>query len=80
MLARALQRKPLETIGVLSYSLYIWQELFLVPHWRVLAPFMFASLFVTAYASYHLIERPCIALAKQPLGQSSQAEISCARS
>lgn len=64
LLARVLQRRPLETVGVLSYSLYIWQELFLVPHWRALTPFMFALLFLTAYASYHLIERPCIALAK----------------
>jgi len=65
-LSRILEARPLKFLGVISYSLYLWQELFLVPHWgKALAPFMFALLFVTAYLSYELIERPCIAFGRR---------------
>ncbi len=66
-LSRVLETRPLLWIGSLSYSLYLWQQLFLqsaVPQ-RTLGPVpgMFGNLalaFLAASFSYYLIERPLI--------------------
>lgn len=62
---RILELRPLVFVGVLSYSLYLWQELLLDPHnhfgalgWSsrtILA-------ILTVLASYYLIERPFLGL------------------
>jgi peptidoglycan/LPS O-acetylase OafA/YrhL len=55
-------------VGRLSYSLYLWQQLFLVPGalYPVAvvqrAPFNIAAVFGMAYLSYEYIERPMIRL------------------
>jgi peptidoglycan/LPS O-acetylase OafA/YrhL len=77
-LGRILEWRPLAWIGRLSYSLYIWQQLFLAPSpaglWQR-APWNLAAAFACAAASYYLIERPAIAfgrsLAQGPLGPRS---------
>src|SRR5262249_7480517 len=54
-------------IGVLSYSLYLWQQVFLVQdrwkyqpwHW---VPISWALAFGAACASYYLVERPFLRL------------------
>jgi peptidoglycan/LPS O-acetylase OafA/YrhL len=63
-----LETPLLRWIGRLSYSLYLWQQLFLVPHdiprvplgilqqW----PWNLAAVFLCATASYYLIEAPMI--------------------
>ncbi|WP_263366834.1 acyltransferase family protein [Edaphobacter bradus] len=58
---RVLEYKHLKFLGVLSYSLYVWQEFFLVPHW---GPIGIAILPLIAIASFSLIERPGIALGR----------------
>ena len=68
---RVLESAPLRWIGRLSYSLYLWQQLFLVGG-DVLRPLPFPRLqewpwnlpavVVCAIASYYAIERPMIAL------------------
>jgi|SRR6185369_304116 len=68
-LARVLERAPLPWLGRLSYSLYLWQQLFLVWNkWRSprLAvaqafPLNFALAIACAAASYYLLERPLVA-------------------
>jgi peptidoglycan/LPS O-acetylase OafA/YrhL len=63
----ALKWPPLRWIGRISYSWYLWQEIFLVvrtPSWGVARTFPFdviASLAVAA-ASYYLVERPFLRL------------------
>ena len=53
--SRWLSFAPLEWLGAVSYSLYIWQQLFMAFHslWA-----MFVFLPVAALVSYYLIERP----------------------
>jgi peptidoglycan/LPS O-acetylase OafA/YrhL len=59
---RLLEWPLLAWIGRLSYSLYIWQQLFLPPEssgiWRMPAIFLCAAI------SYYCVERPCIALGR----------------
>jgi peptidoglycan/LPS O-acetylase OafA/YrhL len=49
----------LTTMGLISYSVYLWQEIFLGPHLRL---WSVPALAVVAYASYRLIECPFLAL------------------
>lgn len=60
----------LQWIGKISYSLYIWQMLFLVPGDRDMPllqsfPVAFVLIFFAASASYFLIERPLIRLGRR---------------
>lgn len=57
LLGRVLEGKFLSSIGIYSYSLYIWQELFLLLHTGMIGLLLLP---LAAVASYHLIERPCI--------------------
>jgi peptidoglycan/LPS O-acetylase OafA/YrhL len=59
--SRLLELAPVRWIGKLSYSLYLWQMLFLVdtvasPHWWQQTPVNIALAFLAAAASYYLIE------------------------
>jgi peptidoglycan/LPS O-acetylase OafA/YrhL len=64
---RCLNARPLVTIGVLSYSIYIWQQIFLaattgskLEHLPVVVSV--TLVFVMALASYVLVERPFLSL------------------
>jgi len=62
-LVRLLNSTPLATCGALSYSLYIWQQLFCVnpdgsTAWYKMFPMNFALTVAAAVLSYRLIERP----------------------
>jgi peptidoglycan/LPS O-acetylase OafA/YrhL len=66
---RMLDLAPVRFLGRLSYSLYLWQELFLVPGWfphklGILQhwPWNLPAALVAATASYFLIEKPCMDL------------------
>lgn len=56
-LSRMLDRPLLSALGKISYSLYLWQEFFVLPRW---APVGLLLLPVVAIASWKLIEQPCI--------------------
>lgn len=65
---RALTSKPLVFVGVISYSLYLWQQLFVVNqemHFVNSILFNPAWMFVPATISYFLIERPFSRFAKR---------------
>jgi peptidoglycan/LPS O-acetylase OafA/YrhL len=57
--SRLLSSAPLVTIGLLSYSLYLWQELFLGPHF---AWWSLPALAMVSSASYWFVERPALRL------------------
>jgi peptidoglycan/LPS O-acetylase OafA/YrhL len=64
---KILEFKPLKYIGRISYSLYLWQQLFFVDHfspeshtlgWAQSWPLRLVLTFACAIASYHLLEKP----------------------
>ncbi|HEY1945691.1 MAG TPA: acyltransferase [Bryobacteraceae bacterium] len=80
MLGRLLEFRFLKWIGRLSYSIYIWQQLLLIPvdlpnsPLRALQhfPANIATIFLVAAASYYLVEKPMIEVGRR-LGQRRQA-------
>ncbi|BDC50569.1 hypothetical protein F183_A28850 [Bryobacterales bacterium F-183] len=85
----ALEWMPLQQIGKYSYSLYLWQQLFLPPQsdiafpWLQTMPLALVALTICAVLSYHWVEQPFIRLgqrlAKAPrnLGPASPATEPC---
>ncbi len=62
---RVLDSRPIVHLGVLSYSLYLWQQLFLTPMnttFTGLFPWNYLAVYCAALASYYLVERPFLAL------------------
>ena len=67
---KLLNLAPLRFVGVLSYSLYLWQQLFLNRHstsWTASFPVNLAFAACVALTSYYLVERPFLKL-KERLG------------
>jgi peptidoglycan/LPS O-acetylase OafA/YrhL len=61
---------PLQYLGKISYSLYLWQQIFLVtkyPDWGILRAFPANVLltFACAMASYHFVESPILRLKRR---------------
>ena len=71
LVGRFLELAPLRWIGRLSYSLYLWQQLFFVVFGveptlgrMQYPPWDFAAALAAASLSYYLVERPAIAYGK----------------
>jgi len=71
LVSKFLESAPLRFIGRISYSAYLWQEVFLTGNWApTIRPFgwlntsllVWPAVFGTAIASYYLIEKPFIRL------------------
>jgi len=65
LLGRWLEARPLVLLGTLSYSVYLWQQLFLNPSssdWACRWPMNLVFVFLTAGASYWCIEAPFLRL------------------
>jgi peptidoglycan/LPS O-acetylase OafA/YrhL len=67
LFSRALEWDCLKTTGALSYSIYIWQGLFLRPNWGILWPFLLVGSFLLSYV---LIERPARRLGRKLAGRT----------
>lgn len=73
LLGRLLNSGPLVAIGLLSYSIYLWQQPFLNPYsaeWFTRSPVNLLCLAALAVGSYVLVERPFLKL-KDRLGQAA---------
>lgn len=62
LLTRALETKPLRAIGLISYSLYLWQQLWLTPGLNIALPWALLGAVTTGAASYWLVEQPALRL------------------
>lgn len=66
--SRALDWAPVRFMGRISYSLYLWQQLFLVPGWLpggLGFPLNVCLAFGAAVLSHYCVERPCIAFGRR---------------
>jgi peptidoglycan/LPS O-acetylase OafA/YrhL len=68
----ALDWKPLAWIGRMSYSIYLWQQIFLTPAWTHPRlpidwpiPIRLAAVMLAATASYYFVEKPCIQMGRR---------------
>ena len=73
LMYKILNSSVLMYLGVLSYSLYIWNPLFLYANGRWLVnifPYNFLCVFVTGYLSYRFVETPFLRLKDRLYGFS----------
>lgn len=64
-IGRFLNSRPIVFVGQLSYSFYLWQQVFLnrhAPSWHNFFPQNLILAILAALASYYLLERPLLAL------------------
>jgi peptidoglycan/LPS O-acetylase OafA/YrhL len=71
---RLLEHRWVRFIGRISYSLYLWQQLFLVPGWEHRSifqtpPWNLPLTVALAVFSYHFLEKPCIAFGRRLSGR-----------
>ena len=67
MVSRFLDHPWMRAIGRISYGLYVWQAIFLVPGWTHASalqrpPWNLALAALVAAASYLVLEKPCMAI------------------
>ena len=70
---RFLKSRPLVWLGTISYSVYVWQQLFFFPPLGpnpplgvlVTFPINIISIMIVSTLSFYLIERPCLRLGKR---------------
>tara|TARA_B110000444_G_scaffold101847_1_gene96185 strand:+ start:1100 stop:2161 length:1062 start_codon:yes stop_codon:yes gene_type:complete len=60
-LARILNNHIIIYIGMLSYSIYLWQQIWLY-NWNIHILFKYFGIIITATSSYYLIEKPFLRL------------------
>ncbi|HKO11610.1 MAG TPA: acyltransferase [Acidobacteriaceae bacterium] len=58
---RILNSRPMRAVGVLSYSIYLWQEPFLAPKHLGSLPVCLIAIAACASLSYYFVERPGLA-------------------
>jgi peptidoglycan/LPS O-acetylase OafA/YrhL len=79
---RVLETAPMRFLGRISYSLYLWQGLFLAPGWlpRIAiappAPWNLLAAVAVATASYFLVEKPCMKFGRRVAEQGWRFAVS----
>ncbi len=64
-LSRLLGTMPLRALGLISYSLYLWQQIWMTPAFQFSLPVALAGALVCGTASYWLVEKPSLKLRYQ---------------
>lgn len=75
--ARVLNSRPLVAVGVISYSLYLWQQEFTNPdvhNWSSRFPYNLLMILACSLGSYFLVERPTLRIRKALAAASLQRE------
>jgi peptidoglycan/LPS O-acetylase OafA/YrhL len=68
LIGSVLNSGPFRTVGILSYSIYVWQQPFLVPHGTVVyqrTPYNLILVAIFSLLSYYVIERPMLRLGQR---------------
>ena len=91
-ISRALSWAPLAWLGRISYSLYVWQQLFLIPGWEPTSgwwrqwPWNLLASLAAATLSYYFVEKPLIRIGRRlatrltenfPAGVDLQVQSGC---
>ena len=76
LISRILTSAPLQAVGLCSYSLYLWQQVFLARPYQYIQMPPLAALPVVVALSYFFIERPCARLGHR-LSARVQARPKC---
>jgi peptidoglycan/LPS O-acetylase OafA/YrhL len=78
VISRVFDLKPVKWIGRISYSLYLWQQMFLIPSWEPKSfgvlqqwPFNILIVMICACASYYVIEKPLNRLGHRLAGRTT---------
>ncbi len=81
LFSRMLDLGPIRWVGRISYSLYLWQQMFLAPAWveHPLGPLQrwpwnLVACFACAMASYYVVEKPMIRLGRKILAGMARDE------
>jgi peptidoglycan/LPS O-acetylase OafA/YrhL len=77
-ITRILQSRVATTIGLWSYSLYLWQQLFLNPHrvdWTTTWPNNLVCAVAAAVASYYVIELPFLRIKDRAAEATARAQV-----
>ena len=81
-ISRFLDLAMMKWIGRISYSLYIWQQLFLLPSWETKPlgrlqepPFNLVLAFLVAACSYYFVEKPLIRIGHKLAGRRKSATV-----
>jgi peptidoglycan/LPS O-acetylase OafA/YrhL len=61
-IGRVLNSRPLIYVGALSYSIYLWQQLFLNTYINISSPWVLLPIIPVAMLSYYLAEKPFLQL------------------
>lgn len=64
-LSRLLGTLPLRALGLISYSLYLWQQIWMTPAFHISLPVALAGALACGTASYWLVEKPGLKLRGQ---------------
>jgi peptidoglycan/LPS O-acetylase OafA/YrhL len=68
---RVLESQHLKAVGIMSYSIYLWQGLFFRANWGYLGPLLFAASFML---SWRFLEQPGIALGRRILARLERSD------
>ena len=74
-LGRVLEWRPVAYVGVISYSMYLWQEIFTDPinaSWTGRMPGMLLCIALAPVLSYELVEKPILKLRARWTGQAKR--------
>jgi len=84
--SRVLDLKPVKWIGRISYSLYLWQQIFLMPSWDATPlgalqrwPLNILVMMICACASYYVIEKPLNRLGHRLAARSASPRINASQ-
>ena len=81
LLSRALELAPVTWLGRISYSWYLWQQLFLMPgwahptHWWQRWPENLPASLAVAALSYYCLEKPLLAVGRDLAQRSGRSSI-----